>query len=77
MTRKTSVSFDPETREIIARRMAATGQSSVSSYLAELVRRDDQEHQLALDAQALHNAGLWGEERLNTINDAAARSRVA
>ena len=73
---KTSVSFDEETKALIDRRVDETGQSA-SAYLAQLVRRDAQEHQLAVDAQALRRAGLWGEDRLAAINTAALRSRGA
>lgn len=73
---KTSVSFDEETKALMDRRLDQTGQSA-SAYLAQLVRRDAQEQQLAIDAQALRRAGLWGEERLAAVNTAALRSRMA
>jgi hypothetical protein len=73
---KTSVSFDEETKALMDRRLDQTGQSA-SAYLAQLVRRDAQEQQLAIDAQALRRAGLWGEDRLAAVNTAALRSRVA
>lgn len=73
---KTSVSFDEETKALMDRRLDQTGQSA-SAYLAQLVRRDAQEQQLAIDAQALRRAGLWGEDRLAAVNAAALRSRVA
>jgi hypothetical protein len=72
---KTSVSFDEETKALMDRRLDQTGQSA-SAYLAQLVRRDAQEQQLAIDAQALRRAGLWGEDRLAAVNTAALRSRV-
>jgi hypothetical protein len=71
---KTSVSFDEETKALMDRRLDQTGQSA-SAYLAQLVRRDAQEQQLAIDAQALRRAGLWGEDRLAAVNTAALRSR--
>ena len=58
------------------RRLDQTGQSA-SAYLAQLVRRDAQEQQLAIDAQALRRAGLWDEDRLAAVNTAALRSRIA
>jgi hypothetical protein len=73
---KTSVSFDEETKALMDRRLDQTGQSA-SAYLAQLVRRDAQEQQLAIDAQALRRAGLWGEDRLAAVNTAALRSRIA
>lgn len=73
---KTSVSFDEETKALMDRRLDQTGQSA-SAYLAQLVRRDAQEQQLAIDAQALRRAGLWSEDRLAAVNTAALRSRVA
>lgn len=73
---KTSVSFDDETKALMDRRLDQTGQSA-SAYLAQLVRRDAQEQQLAIDAQALRRAGLWGEDRLAAVNTAALRSRIA
>jgi hypothetical protein len=73
---KTSVSFDEETKALMDRRLDQTGQSA-SAYLAQLVRRDAQEQQLAIDAQALRRAGLWGEDRLAAVNTAALRSRVS
>jgi hypothetical protein len=72
---KTSVSFDEETKALMDRRLDQTGQSA-SAYLAQLVRRDAQEQQLAIDAQALRRAGLWGEDRLAAVNTAALRSRI-
>jgi hypothetical protein len=71
---KTSVSFDKETKALMDRRLDQTGQSA-SAYLAQLVHRDAQEQQLAIDAQALRKAGLWGEDRLSAVNVAARRSR--
>jgi uncharacterized protein YdbL (DUF1318 family) len=71
---KTSVSFDEETKALMDRRLDQIGQSA-SGYLAQLVRRDAQEQQLAIDAQALRRAGLWGEDRLAAVNTAALRSR--
>jgi hypothetical protein len=73
---KTSVSFDEETKALMDRRLDQTGQSA-SAYLTQLVRRDAQEQQLAIDAQALRRAGLWGEDRLAAVNTAALRSRIA
>ncbi|WP_378736723.1 hypothetical protein [Nocardia brasiliensis] len=54
--RKTSVSFDDATLEILARRAQEEGMDR-SAYLAELVRRDDLRRRLAADTATLSAAG--------------------
>ncbi|GAB2683334.1 hypothetical protein [Nocardia goodfellowii] len=54
--RKTSVSFDEDTLDILARRAQEDGINQ-SAYLAALVRRDDMQRRLAADSAALNAAG--------------------
>ncbi|WP_280491790.1 hypothetical protein [Nocardia asiatica] len=54
--RKTSVSFDDETLEILARRAEEEGLDR-SAYLAQLVRRDDLRRRIAADSATLNAAG--------------------
>ncbi|GGL06298.1 hypothetical protein [Nocardia jinanensis] len=54
--RKTSVSFDEETLEILARR-AAEADLDRSAYLAQLVHRDDLRRRIATDSATLNAAG--------------------
>jgi hypothetical protein len=54
--RKTSVSFDDEILEILARRAEEEGIDR-SAYLAQLVRRDDLRRRIAADSATLNAAG--------------------
>ena len=54
--RKTSVSFDDEILEILARRAEEAGIDR-SAYLAQLVRRDDLRRRIAADSATLNAAG--------------------
>ncbi|WP_159080341.1 hypothetical protein [Nocardia suismassiliense] len=54
--RKTSVSFDDTTLEILARRAEEEGMDR-SAYLADLVRRDDLRRRIAADTATLNTAG--------------------
>lgn len=71
--RKTSVSFDDETLEILARRAAEEGLDR-SAYLARLVRRDDLRRRLAADSATLNAAG-YGPDRATAVTAALLAQR--
>lgn len=73
--RKTSVSFDDEILEILARRAAEEGVDR-SAYLSDLVRRDDLRRRIAVDSATLNAAGHT-PDRATTLTEALITQRRA
>jgi hypothetical protein len=73
--RKTSVSFDDETLEILARRAGEDGMDR-SAYLAALVRRDDRRRRIAADSATLNAAG-YTPDRATALTAALIAQRRA
>lgn len=73
--RKTSVSFDDETLDILARRAKEEGMDR-SAYLARLVRRDDLQRRIAADSATLNAAG-YTPERATAVTAALIARRRA
>jgi hypothetical protein len=73
--RKTSVSFDDETLDILARRAEEEGMDR-SAYLARLVRRDDLRRRIAADSATLNAAG-YTPDRATAVTAALIARRRA
>lgn len=73
--RKTSVSFDDETLDILARRAKEEGMDR-SAYLARLVRRDDLRRRIAADSATLNAAG-YTPDRATAVTAALIARRRA
>jgi hypothetical protein len=74
--RKTSVSFDEETLDILARRAEEEGLDR-SAYLAQLVRRDDLRRRLAADSATLNAAGYTPDRATAVTTGLIAQRRTA
>ncbi|MGW0252168.1 hypothetical protein ACWDYH_36640 [Nocardia goodfellowii] len=74
--RKTSVSFDEETLEILARRAAEVNLDR-SAYLAELVHRDDLRRRIAADSATLNAAGYTPDRASALTAGLIAQRRAA
>ncbi|MBF6222803.1 hypothetical protein IU479_32475 [Nocardia abscessus] len=74
--RKTSVSFDDETLEILARRAEEEGLDR-SAYLAQLVRRDDLRRRIAADSATLNAAGYTPDRATTLTAGLIAQRRAA
>jgi hypothetical protein len=74
--RKTSVSFDDEILEILARRAEEAGIDR-SAYLAQLVRRDDLRRRIAADSATLNAAGYTPDRATALTAGLIARRRSA
>ncbi len=74
--RKTSVSFDEETLEILARRADEEGLDR-SAYLAQLVRRDDLRRRIAADSATLNAAGYTPDRATSVTAALIAQQRRA
>ncbi|WP_043736155.1 hypothetical protein [Nocardia asiatica] len=74
--KKTSVSFDEETADILARRAQEEGLGP-SAYLAQLVHRDDLRRRIAADSAALNNAGYTPDRATTLTAGLIAQRRAA
>jgi hypothetical protein len=74
--RKTSVSFDDETLEILARRAEEEGVDR-SAYLAQLVRRDDLRRRITADSATLNAAGRTPDRATAVTAALIAQRRAA
>ncbi|MBF6335554.1 hypothetical protein IU450_06605 [Nocardia abscessus] len=74
--RKTSVSFDDETLEILVRRAEEEGLDR-SAYLAQLVRRDDLRRRIAADSATLNAAGYTPDHATTLTAGLIAQRRAA
>ncbi|MFI1241439.1 hypothetical protein [Nocardia salmonicida] len=74
--RKTSVSFDDETLEILARRANEAGMDR-SAFLASLVHRDDMRRRLAADSATLNAAGYTPDRASALTASLISRTRAS
>ncbi|MFR9751766.1 hypothetical protein ACL02S_12110 [Nocardia sp. 004] len=74
--RKTSVSFNDETLEILARRAQEDGLDR-SAYLAGLVHRDDLRRRIAADSATLNAAGYTPDRATVVTADLIAQRHPA
>ncbi|NUS43731.1 MAG: hypothetical protein HOQ24_08605 [Mycobacteriaceae bacterium] len=74
MKKRTSFNLDDHTRDAISRH-ADEADLTQGEFIQGLVARYEMGRQLAVDAEELRKAGLWDDQRLDAVNQAAAASR--